>query len=110
MIPNFPEIQRLFRQGRYQISIHAERERLAEDLDIVELEQAVGNGEVLEEYADDPRGWSCLILGYAGTKPIHLVIGWVSSGGQNLGRVRIITVYLPNPPWWRTPRERGERV
>jgi hypothetical protein len=110
MIPDFGEIQRLVSQGRYEFSIHAERERLAEDLDVVELELAIGNGEILEEYPDDTRGWSCLMLGYAGAKPIHLVIGWAGSMGQNFGILRIITVYLPNPPWWRTPRDRGERV
>ena len=32
------EIQRLIREGRYEVSIHAQQERLADDLDVEEIE------------------------------------------------------------------------
>jgi hypothetical protein len=101
------EIQRLVSQGRYELSIHAQRERLEEDLDVVEIEEAIGKGELLEEYSNDPRGWSCLVLGYAGARPIHIVLGWARSRSQDSRILRIITVYIPLPPKWRDPRTRG---
>ena len=62
------EIRRLVRQGQYEFSIHAQQERLEEDLDVTEIEEALVQGEIIEDYPDDPRGESCLVLGYAGAK------------------------------------------
>ena len=58
-------------------------------------------GEILEDYPKDKRGHSCLILGYLGNKAIHTICGF----RQN--KVIIITVYLPKPPKWITPRQRA---
>jgi hypothetical protein len=100
------EIQQLVRQGRYEVSIHAQQERLEEDLDVTAIEEALVQGEILEDYPEDPRGESCLVLGYAGTKPIHTVVGWARrSPGERI--LRFITVYIPQPPKWTDPRTRG---
>jgi hypothetical protein len=98
-------IQELVHQGDYEISYHAEKERYAEDISLIDIETAILNGEVLEDYPDDPRGESCLILGYAEGRPIHLVCGYTSRRA-----IRVVTVYLPKPPKWldeRTRREKG---
>lgn len=87
------EIRQLIRQGAYEFSMHAQQERLAEDLDVSEIEEATTQGEILEAYPHDPRGESCLMLGYAGIKPIHAVLGWAKSRGE-----------------WRDPRTRGGRL
>jgi hypothetical protein len=103
------EILQLVRQGRYEFSIHAQQERLEEDLDVAEIEEAIAGGEILEEYPSDPRGESCLILGYAHSQPIHAVLGWVRKGSEGEKMLRIITVYIPRPPKWRDARTRGGR-
>lgn len=102
------QIRQSIRQGKYEFSIHAQQERLEEDLDIVEIEEALAQGEILEDYPDDPRGESCLILGYASTKPIHTVLGWAR---KNVDEriLRVITVYIPQPPKWTDPRTRRAR-
>ena len=70
------DIQRLVRQGDYEFSFHAQQERLEDNLDITEIEAALlGSAEILEQYPDDPRGESCLVLGFAGTRPMHVVYG-----------------------------------
>jgi hypothetical protein len=102
------EIRRLVRQGRYEFSIHAQQERLEEDLDVTEIEAALVDGEILEAYPDDPRGESCLVLG-AGTKSIHVVLGWADVSGEGERILRVITVYIPQPPKWSDPRTRGIR-
>jgi hypothetical protein len=50
------EIQRLLRSGQYEVSFHAQQERLEEDLDLIQIEAAIiEHGELLEEYPHDPR-------------------------------------------------------
>ncbi len=101
------EIQRLVTLGRYEYSVHAQQERLEEDLDIAEIETAIARGEMLEEYPNDPRGESCLVLGYVEERPLHIVLGWAGTRGRAERTLRLITVYVPRPPKWRDPRTRG---
>ncbi len=102
------EIQQFIREGKYEFSFHAQQERLEEDLDITEFEEAVvSKGEILEEYPHDPRGESCLILGLAGIKPIHVVLGWARRKPESQKVLRVITVYRPSLPKWTDPRTRG---
>ena len=95
------EIKEHFDQESYEISFHAEKERYAESISLADIEAAILNGEILEDYPDDPRGESCLILGYAEGRPIHVVCGYTSTHA-----IRVITVYLPKPPKWRDERTR----
>jgi Domain of unknown function (DUF4258) len=90
--------------------MHAQQKRLTEDLDVTEIEEAITQGEILEVDPHDPRGESCLILGYTGIKPIHAVLGWVKSRGEQKRILRVITVYLPQPPKSSDPRTRGGRL
>lgn len=102
------EIQRLIRQGKYEVSFHAQQERLDENLDLTEIEEAIiGQGEILEDYPNDPRGESCLILGFVGNTPIHVVLGWATMKTESQKVLRLITVYTPTAPKWDNPRTRG---
>ncbi|MCK6556746.1 DUF4258 domain-containing protein [Candidatus Binatia bacterium] len=101
------EIQDLVGKGRYEFSEHAQRERLDDDLDVSEIEVALLAGEILEQYPDDPRGESCLVLGFAGTRPVHVVAGWASRGDLDRAILRLITIYVPQPSKWSDPRTRG---
>jgi hypothetical protein len=103
------EIRQLIRQGAYEFSMHAQLERLAEELDVTEVEEAIAQGEILESYPHDPRGESCLMVGYTGTKPIHAVLGWAKVRGTERRILRVITVYIPQPPKWSDPRTRRGR-
>jgi hypothetical protein len=95
------EIREKIRREEYEISFHAEKERYTEDITIDDLENAIRNGEILEDYPDDKRGPSCLILGNSQKKPIHIVCGYTS-----VKWIRIITVYIPRPPKWIDERTR----
>ena len=103
------EIRQLVRAGRYEVSIHAQQERLEDDLDIGEIEAALLQGGLIEEYPNDPRGPSCLVGGLAGAKPIHVVLGWATTKQQARRTLRVITVYIPKPPRWKDLRTRGAR-
>jgi hypothetical protein len=88
----------------YEFSEHAEEERQAEQLSIMDIEEAILNGEVLENYPNDPRGPSCLVLGYRRKRqPAHIVCGKTS-----LAKLRLITVYIPSLPKWIDERTRRQ--
>jgi hypothetical protein len=98
-------IREQIRANQYEFSLHAEREREDERILVRELEQSVLSGELLEDYPDDPRGHSCLVLGFAPSgRAIHSVWGLLPDG-----RVRVITVYIPLPPKWIDVRTRRKR-
>jgi hypothetical protein len=54
----------------------------------------LGTAEILEEYSNDPRGQSCLVLGFAGVRPIHVVLGWAERKRDGRKILRIITVCI----------------
>jgi len=97
------EIQDKVLRGEYEISFHAEKERYAEDITLLDLETVICDGEIIEDYVTDPRGPSCLVLGYSQGRPIHVVCGYSS-----MRWIRIITVYLPKLPKWIDERTRAE--
>ena len=96
-------IKNKVRHDQYMYSHHADIERRAEPLTFAQIEEALLNGDILEQYADTGRGESCLIVGFAGELPIHVVCGWRGV------RVVLITVYSPRPPKFIDPWTRGEK-
>ena len=98
------EIWEKVERDEYEISFHVEKERYAEDITILDLETAIYNGEILEEYPTDQRGPSCLVLGYSRNCPIHIVCGYTAKK-----KIRIITVYIPKKPKWISEWQRGRR-
>ena len=60
-----------------------------------EVESVVTTGEVIEDYPNDPRGHSCLMLGRGDiNRALHVVC---SPKDEYLA---IITAYLPDPGQW----------
>lgn len=105
------EIQWFVRQSSYEFSVHAQEERLEDNLDIADIESAIlANAEILEQYPNDPRGESCLVLCFAGSVPIHLVLGWAARKRDGSKSLRVVTVYVPSPPKWSDPRKRGNVI
>ena len=88
--------------GGYFYSQHGDAERQNDNLSLLDVEESILNGRILEEYEDTGRGESCLLAGFANSgKPIHAVCG---CNGNNL---IIVTVYIPTPPKFKNPYERG---
>lgn len=99
-------VKTLVRQRRYKTSHHAEVEREAETITIDDIKAAILNGELLEDYPDDPRGHSCLVLGTAEDgRPLHVVLTILTQ----IEEVLIITIYVPTLPKWLDPRTRAPR-
>lgn len=88
--------------GEYYFSKHGDQERQAENLLLIEIEEALKSGRILEQYKDTGRGESCLVVGFTNLgKPIHIVCG------ERDKEMVIITVYIPHSPKFKTPYERG---
>ena len=98
------KIKEKIRADEYIFSQHAVTERKNDCLEISDVESAILNGELLENYPDTGRGESCLILGYSHKRPVHVVCGW-----NKYQWVLVITVYIPQPPKWTDERTRRRR-
>ena len=96
--PKENKIKELVLAGKYEYSKHAEREREADRIWVRQLEEALTNCEIIEDYPDDPRGPSFLALGFSENRPIHIV----GSIRTNPDELLLITVYDPskNPDAW----------
>lgn len=92
------KIKQLAQDGKYEYSKHAERERELDEIYTHELEDALKGCELVEDYPDDPRGASCLVLGYSKSKPVHAVCTLKSEPEE----LFLITVYDPSkrPEKW----------
>ena len=63
---------------------------------------ALAEGELLEDYPEDPRGPCCLILGHlVDGSPLHAVCTIEDA------TLLIITVYKPAMPYWWDERTRA---
>lgn len=100
---NIEEIKTVARNDEFILSYHAHEERQAESISIDDIKTAFINGEIIENYPDDKRGKSCLILGYSNVRPIHIVCS-----KTKIGWLKIITVYIPKLPKWVTPKQRNK--
>ena len=66
-----------------------------------QVEEALLNGRILEQYPDTGRGESCLVVGFAEGFAIHAVCGWRGE------KVVLVTAYIPRPPKFIDPWTRG---
>ena len=76
---------------------HAVRQmsRLDRMISPTEVRQVIKRGELIEDYPEDVRGHSCLILGHGdNNRPIHVVCS------PKEDYLAVITAYLPNPQQW----------
>jgi len=61
-----------------------------------EVEGVVFDGELVEDYPDDPRGHSFLLLGSPAGRPVHVVCS------PKADYLAIITAYVPDSGQWST--------
>jgi hypothetical protein len=81
---------------RLVLTKHAARRKLERGIDIVDIRQAIIRNDVIEEYPEDDPYPSCMILGFVGKRPIHVVF----ADDHDLKQTYVITVYEPDPKEW----------
>jgi hypothetical protein len=85
------------RCGEVVFSVHAVKRMFFRGIRKTDVSSAVEAGEVIADYPDDRPYPSVLILGHAGTLPIHVVVAYY----QDMSRCIVVTVYVPDPGAWR---------
>ena len=74
----------------YVMTLHAEEEMEDDDLSILDVEQAILTGEIVERQRDQETGeWKYLIAGNTLTDEPLIIVGKISM----TGRLVLITVY-----------------
>lgn len=86
--------------GKWWFTNHALQKCDQRNIDIEKLIMSVVQAELVEEYPDDPRGHSCLILSFVDGKAVHIVCG------THEGGTIFITAYYPELPKWLDERTR----
>jgi hypothetical protein len=91
------KIQIKISRRQYEFSKHAVDQSIIRDISVAELEEAVlGTSQIIENYPDDKYGPSCLILGFTKSgRPLHILCSYPSRP-----RIKIITLYEPDPDLW----------
>lgn len=77
-------------------SRHAITKMFERQISKPEVEDVMNTGEEITGYPDDRPLPSSLILGFAGKRPIHIVVAY----DENENKCILITVYEPDPEIW----------
>lgn len=89
-------IRKHFKDRTYLLTIHASNRAVERNILSHELEEAVLNGEVIEDYPNDKYGPSCLILGIIAKKRVlHIQVSYPKN-------IKVITVYEPTAQDWES--------
>ena len=81
---------------RIIFSGHAVRQMFRRGLGKDDVIATIQSGEVIADYPDDRPYPSCLILGFVGDIPVHVVFALDEE--QQVGIV--VTAYVPDPDLW----------
>lgn len=88
------KISEIVQKGKYFLTQHAIERMVERSILLSEAVEAIGNGEIIEQYPDDKYGPSCLIYGRTqNNRPLHILV----SESEPLW---IITAYDPAPEEW----------
>ena len=98
------EIRAKIREGKYRLTVHAAVRSKERGITTQDMEDAILNGEIVEEYPEDKPFPSCLILGRTRDGlPLHVVCSLAPVSD-------IVTLYYPDEKRWidyRLRRRRG---
>lgn len=97
--------RRAVRAGQWALTGHARERAGKRCIQAEALVQALVQGEIIEDYPDDPRGPSALVLAHASDgRALHAVCAFDPSG-----TLLVITVYEPKAPKWINERTRSRK-
>ncbi len=77
-------------------TVHAAEHLVGRGIRRREVEAALQHGERIEDYPEDPRGASYLMLGWQNARPLHVVAADDDEGKETV----VITLYEPDPEQW----------
>jgi hypothetical protein len=77
---------------------HAIQRMFKRGISVEDVRHVLLTGEVIEDYPGDYPYPSRLVLGWRGTRPIHVVAAYNIEGDESI----IIAAYEPDPAQWDT--------
>jgi hypothetical protein len=90
------EIALRLKERAVRHTLHALEEEIREGLTANSIYESLLNGfEVVEDYPNDPRGYSCLLLTWHKDRPVHVVCA------LHEVMLIIVTVYIPSSKEWK---------
>lgn len=87
---------------RLTFRVHAIRRMFRRSITHDQVRLVLESGQVIEDYPDDTPYPSQLILGWIGTRPLHVVAAYDAKTGEAI----IITAYEPDPAQWDSALKR----
>ena len=76
--------------------VHALERMFERRITVEDVRSVVTDGEVIQSYPEDKPYPSRLVLGWRGTRPIHVVVAEDSEDGILI----VVTAYEPDPVQW----------
>ncbi len=99
---NLSDIQQQLAASQYEFSHHAFRRAVERNISEQEIREAGAQAEMIENYPNDKYSPSALLFGFTtAQRPLHFQISFADTE-----RVKIITLYEPNPNGWIEYRTR----
>lgn len=91
------DIQLKVTLGPFEFSRHAVDQSIIRDISVNEVKEAINQkAKIIEDYANDKYGPSCLVLGFTRqNRPLHIQCSYPSRPV-----LKIITLYEPDPAKW----------
>jgi len=88
------KIQAKIHEGDFRFSDHAIKRMISRRIVRKELEQAISNGEIIDQYPEDKYSPTCLIYGRSESgRHLHVHVSVPP-------KVVVITTYEPDPTEW----------
>jgi hypothetical protein len=82
--------------------VHAIQRMFERNITDADIRHVLANGETIESYPDDTPYPSRLMLGWSGTRPLHIIVADNLKDNERI----IVTVYHPDPERWDTDYKR----
>jgi hypothetical protein len=76
--------------------VHAVQRMAQRNISAAEVRHVLATGRVIEDYPNDTPYPSYLMLGWVGTRPLHVVAADNATDQETI----VITVYEPDPRQW----------
>jgi len=76
--------------------VHALQRMVQRGVTVEDVRQVLATGETIEEYSDDTPYPSRLVLGWVGSRPLHIVF----AENQSSQEIIVVTVYEPDLDRW----------
>ena len=83
-------------ETRIVFSLHAVERMIERDILEAEVRTTLASGETIEVYPDDVPYPCRLVLGWSGSRPVHVVV----ADNVEMNEVVVVTVYEPDTDVW----------